>query len=84
MTLTFFFEKNSYFSGVMHSGIKIRISGTTTVAFLEHNCHIFRTQLPHPWNTTVTSLERNVLAVWRGVWLQHYDRSNYNTETVLI
>ena len=49
----------------MHSGIKIRIFGT--VASLEHNCHILGTQLPHLWNTTVASLERNVLAVWRGV-----------------
>ena len=49
---------------------------STTVASLEHNCHIFGTQRPHVWNTTVTSLEHNVLAVWRGGWLQHYDRSN--------
>ena len=39
----------------------------TTVASLEHNCHIIGTQLPHLWNKTITSLERNVLAFWRGV-----------------
>ena len=44
----FFFEKNSYFSGVIYSSIKICIFGTqvlllqnTTVTSLEHNCHIF-------------------------------------------
>ena len=26
----------------------------------------FGTQLQHLWNTTATSLEHNVLAVWRG------------------
>ena len=48
-------------------------------ASLEHNCHIFRTQLPHLSNKTVTSLGCNMLAAWWGVWLQHCDHSNYNT-----
>ena len=65
----FFLKKKSYFSGVMHSGIKICIFGT---------------QLLLLWNTTVTSLECNVLVVWRGALLQHYDCSNYNSVTVLI
>ena len=44
MPLIFFFEKKSYFSGVMDSGIKIRIFGT---------------QPSHLWNTTVTSHRAN-------------------------
>ena len=66
MPLIFFFEKKSYLSGVMDSGIKIRIFGTqlshlwhTTVASLEHNWCFFGTQLSHLWNTTVTSHRAN-------------------------
>ena len=51
MTLTFFFEKNSYFSGVKDSGIKICFIGpqllllwNTTGASLDHNYHIFGSQ----------------------------------------
>ena len=82
MTLTFFFQIVFFWRHAFrHQNLHL---WNATVASLEHNCHIFGTKLPHLWNTTVTPMERNVLAVWRGVWLQHYDRSNYNTVTVLI
>ena len=62
----FFFEKNSYFSGFMHSCIKICIFGTqlshlwnTTVASLEHNRCFFGTKMMLLWNTTDASLEHN-------------------------
>ena len=71
MTLKFFFERKSNFSGVMHSGIKICIFGTqllllqdTTVASLEHNCHIFGTQWTEEFDyNTVTVLIYNTLTV---------------------
>ena len=66
MTLTFFFEKKSYFSGVMDSGIKICFIGpqlshllATTVASLDHNWCFFGTQPSHLWITTATSLDHN-------------------------
>ena len=53
MIMIFFFEKKSYFSGVMDFGIKICFIGPqlphlldTTVASLDHNYHIFGSQLP--------------------------------------
>ena len=57
MTLTFFFAFQHQNSHLLN----------TTVTSMEHNCHIYGTQLPHLWNTTVTSLERNVLSMGRVV-----------------
>ena len=63
-----FFEKNSYFSGVKDSGIKICFIGPqlshlldTTVASLEHNWCFIGPQLSHLWITTKTDYRKSTL-----------------------
>ena len=76
MTLTFFFEKNSYFSGVMLSCINICIFGTKllvlknkTVTSLEHNCHIFGMQ-------RAGYVERSLMTTLWLFYLQYCAHSN--------
>ena len=68
MTLTFFLKKDSYFSGVKDSGIKICFIGPqlshlldTTVASLEHNWCFIGPQLSHLWITTKTDYRKSTL-----------------------
>ena len=63
-----FFEKNSYFSGVKDSVIKIRFIEpqlshllVTTVASLEHNWCFIGPQLSHLWITTKTDYRKSTL-----------------------
>ena len=51
MTLTFFLKKNLIF-------LASRIPASR-FASLDHNCHIFWTQLLLHWTTTITSLDHN-------------------------
>ena len=69
MTLTFSFAKKFIFfwrHAFRHQNLHL---WNTTVASLEHNCHIFGTQLSHLWNATCWPCG---------------EESDYNTMTVLI
>ena len=48
----------------------------------KHYWECFKVVLSHLWNTTATSLERNVLAMWRGVWVQHYENDLFHNNVL--
>ena len=79
-TRRWIYWKHSYFSGIMHSGIKILILGTqlshlwnTSVTSLELNWCFFGTQLSHIWNTTVTlrKVQPQLIRIPLSIWIAY-------------